>query len=166
VPIRGCARRGIAGLADAAFGIAEFATTGPGTVALAAAGFTGDAIADPGLVAGGLSVNEFAPGGFATGARAGAAGASGGAAGAGAAGAGAAAPGWDEATDPAAAGMAADAFAGFAWARIVLRVDTGSAAAPAPTSQEIPRLWQFSHAAVVGMCVVGLFRTPANLAPS
>ena len=156
-------------MADAAFGIAEFATTGPGTVALAAAGFTGEADADPGLVAGGLSVNEFAPGGFAAGAGAagaGAAGASGGAAGAGAAGAGAAAPGWDEATDRAAAGMAADAFGGFAWARIVLRVDTGSAAAPVPTSQEIPRLWQFSHAAVVGMCVVGLFRTPANLAPS
>jgi hypothetical protein len=152
VPIRGCARRGIAGLADAAFGIAEFATTGPGTVALAAAGFTGDAVAVPGLVAGGLSVNEFAPGGFA--------------ANAGAAGTSAAAPGWDEATDPAAAGMAADAFGGFAWARIVLRVDTGSAAAPVPTSQEIPRLWQLSHAAVVGMCVVGLFRTPANLAPS
>ena len=157
MPIRGCAGRVIAGLADAAFGIAEFATTGPGTVALAAAGFTGDAVAVPGLVAGGLSVNEFAPGGFATGA---------GAAGAGAAGAGAAAPGRDDATDPAAAGTAADAFAGFAWARIVLRVDTGSAAAPVPTSQEIPRLWQFSHAAVVGMCVVGLFRTPANLAPS
>ena len=140
-----------------------------GNVGPVDARLVGDAIGGPALFPTGLDVLALASSGLATGVpeavTVGANDAGAGSAETEAVRAGAGAVGCDATATDETGGEAGGASAGFACERIVRRVGAASAAAPAPTSQEIPRLWQLSHGAVVFTWSLGLVFTPGYVPP-
>jgi hypothetical protein len=79
--------------------------------------------------------------------------------------AGCAATGSGAATDRAASGLAGCGFALLAPKTVAVCGDTAFPPTPGPTFQEIPRLWQVSHGAVVFGWSFGLVLTPGYIPP-